>query len=317
MKRHFTRSVLAAVAMVLTTFGALASNWTPPGPISLLIAFRAGGGADTQARMISEALEAKLGWKFIPEQVTGKGGVNMLRALSEKPNDGTAIGMAVTESLGYNLATSKTGLKASDFTGLSTTAGFQLGVIGETKDGYKTMHDVIAAAKGGTKISFGVMSPRLADLVYLMEKANDVQFNTVSYRGGKAVLDAIVAGDVDIGFVAGPQAKGVAAGELVELASALSKPLNATPDAPLLSDLGVSFNADGYFVFVGPAGMPKEAQEALGEAIASVVTDQSQPVSKMINKVFGGAATIKGGELDTLLQQGYDDAGKLTEAVGD
>lgn len=298
------------------TTTAQAADWTPPGPIKLLIAFRAGGGADTQARMIAEELENRLGWKFIPEQVTGKGGVNMLRALSEAPNDGTAIGMAVTEALGYNLASAKAGLSAADFTGLSTTAGFQLGIVGRTADGYKTMHDVIAAAKGGEEIRIGTMSPRLEDLSYLLEEANGVTFNIVSYRGGKAVLDAINAGDVDVGFVAGVQAKGVAAGDLVELASALSTPLSATPDAPLLSDLGVDFDADGYFVFVGPSGMPAEAQNALADAIASVVTDEEAKVTQIINRAFGGAVTIKGAELDALLQDGFAGAADLMKAVG-
>ena len=315
--KQLYKMVAALGAALLIGTGSSAQDWSPPGPVKLMIAFRAGGGADTQARMIASALEAKLGWQFIPEQVTGKGGVNMLKALSQQPGDGTAIGMAVTESLGYNLATSDAGLAASDFVGLSTTAGFQLGIIGQTEDGWKTMQDVIAAAKGGQQIKVGVMSPRLADLTYLLEKANDVSFNIVSYRGGKAVLDAIVAGDVDVGYVAGPQAKGVAAGDLVELASALSVPLKATPDAPLLSDLGVNFDADGYFVFVAPAGLPPEAQEAFAKAIASVVTDQNEKVTGIINKVFGGAVTIQSTELDSYLQQGFDAAGALLEAVSE
>ncbi len=239
----------------------------------------------------------------------------MLKALSGMPNDGTAIGMAVTESLGYNLASAKAGLSPGDFAGLSTTAGFQLGIIGRTSDGWKTMNDVIAAAKNNNEIRFGTMSPRLADIAYLLEQAHGVKFNVVNYRGGKAVLDAINAGDVDIGFVAGPQAKGVAAGDLVELASALSTPLNATPDAPLLSDLGVPFNADGYFVFVGPKGMPADAQSALGDAIASIVSNPELKVTKIINRVFGGATTIKGAELDGFLQKGFTGAADLMKAV--
>lgn len=45
----------AATAVALTSFatGALAENWTPPGPIKLMIAFAAGGCADTQARLIA------------------------------------------------------------------------------------------------------------------------------------------------------------------------------------------------------------------------------------------------------------------------
>lgn len=312
---RFLKSSVVAMGLAAMATGVSAADWTPPGPIKLLIAFGAGGGADTQARLIAEELEKKLGWKFIPEQVTGKGGVNMLKALSGEPNDGTAIGMAVTEALGYNLLSADAGMTASDFTGLSTTAGFQLGIIGQTEDGYKTMHDVIAAAKGGKEISVGAMSPRLADLTYLLEEANGVKFNVVTYRGGTQVLNAINAGDVDIGFVAGPQAKGVAAGELVELASVLSTPLRATPDAPLLSDLGVEYNGDGYFVFVAPAGMDPAVQKALGDAIAAVVTDPDAQVTQIINKVFGGAVTLRGAELDAFLQEGYANAEKLLKEV--
>lgn len=315
--KNLIKSIIAAVSLTLASSGLHASDWAPPGPVKLMIAFGAGGGADTQARLVASAMEEALGWKFIPEQVTGKGGLNMLTALSKEPADGTAIGMAVTESLGYNLLAADVGLTPADFTALSTTAGFQLAIVGRTSDGWKTMHDVIAAAKDGRSIRMGTMSPRLEDLTYLLEQANDVTFNTVGYKGGKLVLDAINAGDVDVGFVAGPQGKGVAAGDLVELASALTGPLNATPDAPLLSDLGVPFNAEGQFVFVAPGGLPAEAQQKLGDAIEAVVTDPDQKVAQIIQKVFGGPKVIKGAELQDHLQAGFDSAAELMKAVGE
>ena len=314
MKRAIVNTI-AALGLAVSATMATAADWAPPGPVKLLIAFGAGGGADTQARMIATALEEKLGWKFIPEQVTGKGGLNMLTALSKEPSDGTAIGMAVTEALGYNLFVADTDLTPADFKGLTTTAGFQMAIVGQTEDGYKNMFDVIEAVKGGADISVGVMSPRIDDVAYLLMREHGIEMNTVSYRGGRLVLNAITAGDVDIGFVAGPQGPGVKAGELVELASALSKPLNATPDAPLLSDLGVDFNVDGQFVFVAPGGLPAEAQKAFGDAIEAIVTDGDQEVTKIINRVFGGAQVIKGAELDALLQTGYDEAGELLKAV--
>jgi tripartite-type tricarboxylate transporter receptor subunit TctC len=100
-----------------------------------MIGFAAGGGADTQARLIAEALEEKMGWKFIPEQVTGKGGVTLLAAMKDQPNDGTVIGLVVTESLGYNLAAANSGTTPADFTGLSTTAGFQMGIVSLSSKG--------------------------------------------------------------------------------------------------------------------------------------------------------------------------------------
>ena len=77
-------SVIAAAApfLVATSTSVKAADWAPPGPIKLMIAFAAGGGADTQALLIAEEIEASTGWKFIPENVTGKGGVNLLNAMT-------------------------------------------------------------------------------------------------------------------------------------------------------------------------------------------------------------------------------------------
>ncbi|MCH2076019.1 MAG: hypothetical protein MK180_03905 [Rhodobacteraceae bacterium] len=53
--------------------------------MKLMIALAAGGGADTQARLIAEELEASMGWQFTPEHVTGKGGLNLAAAMKDQP----------------------------------------------------------------------------------------------------------------------------------------------------------------------------------------------------------------------------------------
>ena len=300
-----------------TALGAAAEDWKPAGPVKLMIAFAAGGGADTQARLIAEELEATLGWSFIPEQVTGKGGLNLAAAMKSEANDGTVIGMAVTETLGYNMAASNSGMTPADFTPITTTAGFQMGVVARSDKGWNTMADVVAAAKSGQDIRFGVMSPRLADLAYLLGKAQGVDFNIISVKGGKAVMNGVNAGDMDIGFMAGIQAKGVAAGDLVNLASALKAPLVQTPDAPTFADLGVEFSADGYFIFMGPAGMPDDARAALANAIKGVVENPETKAGGLIKKAFGGASVIMGGDLDAMVASDYASAGDLLKAASE
>ena len=305
-------AMLMAVASVTTTF-ADGHGWKPEGPIKMIIAFAAGGGADTQARLIAEDMAAATGWEIIPEQVTGKGGVNALVALKDMPADGTAIAMVVTESLGYNAASAKgAGIAPSDFTGLTTTAGFQMGVVAKADKGWTSFADMIADAKNG-QLRFGTMSPKLSDLAFLLGEAQGVEFNIVQVRGGKAVMNGVQAGDMDLGFMAGIQGKGVASGDLVNLASALSEPLKQTPDAPTFADLGVQFSADGYFVFVGPGGMDPAARDAITAAI--VDASNNGKASGMISKAFGGAINIQGADLDTLLQADFDNAGSLMEAA--
>ena len=315
MKR-IIKAAVAAVGLAALATSATA-DWAPKGPIKLMIAFAAGGGADTQARLIAEEIEAKLGWQFIPEQVTGKGGMNLAMAIKDQPNDGSVIGMVVTETLGYNMKAANAGVSPSDYTAITTTAGFQMGLVSQTATGWSSFEDMIAAAKGGQDIRFGVMSPKLADLAYLLGKANGVEFNIISVKGGKAVMNGVMAGDMDVGFMAGIQAKGVASGDLVNLASALSKPLEQTPDAPTMADLGVEFNADGYFAFIGPADMPTEARDALAAAIADTISSEGTKSNALLNKAFGGPTIIAGDAFQALAASDFDAAGKLMTAASE
>ena len=311
-------ALLGAVLLIGAFSTSALAEWQPSGPIKMMIAFKAGGGADTQSRLIAEELQARRGWKIIPSQVTGKGGLNLAKTIKKEPADGTVIGIVVSETLGYNMvAAKKSGMQLKDFTMLTTTAGFQMGIVALSSKGWKTFEDVIKAAKGGQQIRFAVMSPKLADIAYLLGKAHGVEFNIVSAKGGKGVMNGLNAGDVDVGFVAGIQGKAVKAGDMVNLASALSEPLKQTPDAPTLKDLGVEFNADGYFLFVAPAGMPAEARNAISDAIAEIVSDPSTKAGGFVNKAFGGAAVVKGAELDQFMAEQVSSAGELLKAASE
>jgi tripartite-type tricarboxylate transporter receptor subunit TctC len=146
MKRSVSLGLIAALALVPASH-ALA-EWKPAGPITLNIGFKAGGGTDTQARLIGEELSKKLGWKFIFKNVAGKGGSNLARTLKGGATDGLTIGMAVTSTVAYNpLLSKKIGYSANDFDYIISTAPTQMGLVVRKDSGWKNMADVIAAAK--------------------------------------------------------------------------------------------------------------------------------------------------------------------------
>lgn len=314
--RKWVSTIAVAISFLFAYSTSIqAADWQPPGPVKLMIAFAAGGGADTQARLIAEEIEASTGWKFIPENVTGKGGVNLLNAMKGMPNDGSVIGMVVTETLGYNRVAAKgSGLELSDFTALTTTAGSQMGIVAKTDSGMASFNDVVSVAKGGKEIRFGVMSPRLGDIAYLLGQAHDIEFNIVSLKGGKAVMNALNAGDVDIGWGAGIQTKAVMAGEMVNLVSGIPKPLDASPDAPLIKDLGVDYDAGAYFMLVAPGGMEDNVRNALVKEIAAVAQNPDSKAGGLIKKAFGGAIIIEGAELDARLAAESEGAAVLMKA---
>ena len=308
----------AAVFSLSSLVTTASADWTPDGPIKMMIGFAAGGGVDTQGRLIAEELEKRHGWKIIPEQVTGKGGMNLMMALAKEKNDGTVIGMTVSETMGYNIAAAtRSPIQFEDFTAIASTAEFQMGIVSLSEKGWKTIDDVVAAAKGGETIRFGVMSPKLADLAYLVGKAQGVDFNIVQVKGGKAVMNGLNAGDLDIGWVAGAQAKGVAAGTMVNLASGLNTPLAMSPNAPTMNDMGVGFDAGGYFMFAAPAGIPEEARQKLATSIAEIVNDSSTKAGGLINKAFGGPAVLTGDELNNYLKGKLSASGDLLTAASE
>lgn len=314
--KKILKAAVAAMSLAAFTTGAQAEDWTPPGPIKLLIAFAAGGGADTQARMIAEELEATYGWSIIPEQVTGGGGLNAVRALQEEPTDGTSIAMIVTETLGYNLAAADLG-DPSMATAITTTAGSQMAVVSLTSSGYETFADVIAAAQAGEEIRFGVMSPSLADLAYVVGRENGVEFNIISVRGGRAVMDGLAAGDMDVGFGAGIQARAVQSGDMVELASVKSGALAGTPDAPNLSEFGSQFPNDTMFMIAGPSDLDPAARDAIAAAIAAVLTAEGSEAGGFIDRAFGGVDLRSGEELDAFVADAFANAGALLEAAAE
>ncbi len=303
------------VAAVLAAAPA-AAEWKPAGPVNLMIAFTAGGGADTQARLIAAALEKGKGWKIIPQNVTGKGGAVMARKLKTQPNDGLTVGIAVTETFGYNmLAHKKAGYATDDFTFVTTTAGSQMGIVAKTGRGWKTIADVAAAAKGGAEIKLGAMSAKLADVAWIVQQKFGVKFNTVMFRGGRAVVNAVTAGDVDIGWAAGIQNKAVRAGDLVNLVSGEASRLKISPDAPTLRELGIPYEAGAKFLIVAPKGIPAEARKGIAAAVAGVLTDKSTKAAQFVQRAFGGPVLISGAALEKLIADGISGSKKLMAAT--
>ncbi len=304
-------SAALGVAAVGLMAGSAAAEWKPKGPISLMIGFAAGGGTDTQARLIASELQKRKGWKIIPSNVAGRGGALMARKLKSLPNDGTAIGMAVTESFGYNMLASKNpGYTADDFTYITTTTGSQMGLVVKASKGWKTWDDFLKAARAGT-VKFGGMGQKHADVNYLLEQKYGVKFNTVILRGGRAVMNALNAGDIDIGYGAGIQAKAVKSGDMINLVSGIGKRIPYSPNAPTLIELGIPYDIGAKFVVVGPKGMSADARNTLAAAFAEIISDKNSEVNKFITARYTGPDLISGKALDDFIQNGLKESKTL------
>lgn len=319
---QFLRPLLAVAALcataITTPTATLAEDWTPPGPITMYIGFAAGGGADTQARLIAQGMEEKFGWTVIPQQAPGNSGLNLAAELAKAPADGTAIGMVISETLSYSSqASGDPAFAAENYTMLATTAEFQLGLVSMAGGDFDSWDKVIDAAKAGTPIRFATASDRQADMAWHLGQKVGIDFNIVEVRGGKGVMDGLRGGDLDIGWVAGAQAKPVQQGEMVNIARGIEAPLADSPDAPMITDLGSDYLLDGYFMFIAPGGMDPAVREALAAAIRDVAEDSATDANGLLTKAFGGAAVRTGDDLDAYMAKANADAAELIKAVAE
>ncbi|MDB6176221.1 tripartite tricarboxylate transporter substrate-binding protein [Paracoccus sp. Z330] len=312
------KSFLLAASVVAVCAGAANAEWTPDGPVKMMIGFKAGGGADTLARMLAEDIQSQQGWNLLPVNVDGRGGAIMARELKDSPSDGMTIGVGITDTFAYgHQAMRDPGYAPEDFDFLATLAGTQMGIVAKSDRGWKDLGDVLEAAKAGEEISFGTMTPRLADGAYYIGKVNEVDFSIVSnFSGGQDVLNAINAGDIDIGWVAGPQKAGVVSGDLINLANGEHETLEMSPDTRGLSDFGVDFGFGTTFLVFAPAGLSDEAKAAWSEAIIAAVDNPDSKVRSFIDRLFV-AKTLNADEASAYVATEADEALQLLDATAE
>jgi tripartite-type tricarboxylate transporter receptor subunit TctC len=138
-----------AVAIVLSVATvAVRAETYPSKPVRVIVPYGPGGIADVTMRMVAQNLSQHFGQQFFIENRPGAGGVVGMQGAKEAAPDGYTLVMvgggltiakALFKFLPYNIET--------DFTPISTTASYGLVITTKASSAYKTIKDVIAAAK--------------------------------------------------------------------------------------------------------------------------------------------------------------------------
>lgn len=287
------------------------AEWKPNGPIKFWIGFGAGGGTDTQARTLAEELETLRGWRIIPENKAGGGGSVMAAQLKNAPADGQTVGLAINTT--FDFATLKNdNLSIDDFTYITMTAGSQTGVLARADSGWKTLEDMAAAAKGGTKIVWSNWGDLVQAGSELVANKLGIKVNHLRMKGGKATLNALVAKDANVAWGGGVQRGLVAAGEVVILASAEDQPLVQAPKGKTLKQYGINHYLGFQFLLAGPKGMSTEARDAITKAIHEVLSNPESKTRKFISKQYPPAPVLIAGDaLTARLHANYEANKKL------
>jgi len=266
--------VLAGMGLPLE---ARAQNY-PNRPITFVVPFAAGGLSDVPGRMLAAEMQGRIGQSIVVENRPGASGVTGAQSVLRAEPDGYTLlvnALADVQNLHY-LSVPYDPIKDFALIGM-VTDGPPLILIVNAGLPYKSVAELIAAAKADpTKVSFGTSGPATSPAIAL------TQLNTIAktgivgapYRGSGAAAVAVVAGEVQGGFVFYSNAKPLSDdGKVRALAVAAPQRLATWPDIPTLIELG--FPDMDHRGFVGLA--------APGKTPASIVAFLNKHLNDSIN----------------------------------
>lgn len=282
MKRRSLINSAIALALPLalgtTALPAWAQDKYPSKNITYLVPFPAGGTTDILARLISQKLGAVLGATLVIENKGGAGGSIGSEQGSRAPADGYtlvggtisshAINVSLYPKLGYD--------PVKSFTPIVLIGSNPVILVVGEKSPYKTLQDVLAAAKAKPKTissaSAGSGTSQHMALEMLGFKSG-TQFIHVPYKGSGPAISDVISGQVDMMFdTSVVAAQHITSGKLRALAVSSSKRLEAFPNVPTVAESGVpGFEVTSWQGLFVPAGTPKPIVDKLHEEVMKIL----------------------------------------------
>lgn len=275
-RRHLIAS--AGAALAAPWIGAHAQDKIAGGkPITLVVSYPPGGGADLMARTIAPKLEAALGQTVVVENKAGASGQLAAGHVARATPDGSTLlldasSFAVNPSLFPRLPYDS----ATAFTPLAVLATFPNVLVCTPSFEAQSVKDVIRLAKAkplNYASSGNGSAQHLAGALF--EQRAGVDLTHVAYRGGGPAMNDVMGGQVPLFFANVASSLGhIRAGKLRPLAVTSTLRARSLPEVPTMAEAGVS----GYEVLewnpiLAPADLPADAKAVLVAGIRKALDD--------------------------------------------
>lgn len=278
---HFPRrlvlgSVLASAATLLAPLAAAEPNW-PDKPIQLVIPYPPGGSADLLGRPLAVQLQQQLGQSVVLEYKPGAGGTLASQYIARARPDGYTVQMVLAaHAINASLYPKLPYDTQKDFAPVSLVANLPMIVAGSKKLPAKNIPELIAAAKAAPgQLTFGSAgngnTGHLAAELFATEAG--VRMTHVPYKGSAGVVNAMLAGDIDLTFDSiSTSMPHIRDGRMHALAVTSSKRSPLAPEVPTIREQGIAhFDVTGWYAIIAPAGTPEAVRKRLSDEIAKAL----------------------------------------------
>jgi len=284
--------VLLAAAVVVNSLysGAAPAHEWPVRPLTMVVPFAAGGGADLLGRILAPPLSELLGQPVTIENVGGGGGVTGSLRVSRAPPDGYQFVLGTTGTHAHSQSLYKNPLyhAATDFTPVALVAEQPILLITRKDFPADNLADFIAYTRANEdKMQFGSAGTgsgvHLACVLF--NAAIGVNVVHVPYRGTAPAMQDLIAGRIDYQCpVITPVVPQIHSGMVKAIATLTKTRTPVLPNLATAQEQGLKdFEAYIWFAIFLPKGTPFDIARKLQRAITAA--ENLPAVQERLNEI--------------------------------
>jgi tripartite-type tricarboxylate transporter receptor subunit TctC len=266
-----SKSMLTACASVFAMAVGLAPGSVaaadgatyPNKPITLIVAFAAGGGSDLVVRLLAPYIEKELGnnARIVVSNKPGAGGAIGFSELARSAPDGYTIGLINTPNVLTIPIERKSAFTWRSFDLLGNIVDDPANFSVHTSSPIKSLQDLARQAKASPgKLSIGTTGAGSDDhlAMLLFQKNANVQLTHVPYKGASEVRTAAQGQQIDVAAVNIGEAEQFArAGTPLRHLGVMSPARNElAPDVPTFKEQGYDMTLASLRGLAAPRGLP-------------------------------------------------------------
>jgi tripartite-type tricarboxylate transporter receptor subunit TctC len=309
---------LTLVAITLAACGALAQDF-PVRTVKILVPQTPGGASDALARIVGQKLSEKWGQPVVIENRAGAGGNVGMEVVANAPADGYTLLMSYVGTHAINGALYKKLPfdPEKDFAPVATLATLPFVVVTKANSPYKTIPELIAAAK---KSEFTYGSAGNGSVNHLLgemfNSAAGVKLIHVPYRGAGPAMQDLLGGQINLVFTSLPSVAGAIKGGTVHpIAVTSAKRASSFSNVPTIAEAGFKdFDVNPWFGLFAPAKVPANIVRKINADVNEIL--QSKDIIEKFSAQGAEPYQTDTTEFAALLKADIAKWGKVVKASG-
>lgn len=317
-KKLFLILVISIYICCFVSFASAKQEY-PTKPIEVLVGFAPGGSTDTVIRIVTPAIQKRLGTPVAIVNRAGAGGsVAAVNVSKANPDGYTLLAVVVHHTLLPAIA-EKPAYSIYDFAPIAKLATSPMTIVTNQNSPWKTLNESIEyARKNPGKLKVGVTGiGSSANLICeVIKRKAKVETIHIPFNSESETLTACLGGHVDIsGHALGISSPHIKAGKLRALACTSQTRSALIPDVPTLVELGYPEASISIYVgMVAPKGVPKEVMEKISKANEEAMKDKE--VIANLNNLGFIPDYLSSHEFQEFLTASFEQFKKIAQETG-